>query len=324
MTLQALVRADPGALAFAALLLMLGGGLLLAVLLQELATGRKRRFTTRLRLALPIEVTAEAAPELDSSGTNQTAGTLKARIQIWLDRAGGSRAAGTAMAMATAGAVFVWVLALFVFLAGGLLSVTIGLATGAWVFIRQIKAAQLTHQLAFLDLLPDAIDLIVRAAQAGIPVVEAIGVVGTEIGAPVGEEFSGMADKVRLGVELKDTLYQAAERIDLADFDCFVVSLVVQQETGGQLSETLQNLATLIRRRKETRTKAKTLTAEGRLTAKVVAALPFLAGGGLTAMNPAYMALLVTEQTGRHMLLVALVGVMIGLAIIGNLTKAEL
>jgi tight adherence protein B len=325
MILQFLVRAEPAALAMAALLLVLGGGLMLAVTAREMATRKRQHLRGRLKLLLPQSSPAEPAPARTETAVRSGEGSaLRERLQAELMRLGGPRVVGPAAALAMSAAIAVWLLAQFVFLSGAPLALALGLAVCAWLFVRQVKRTRLKRQLAFLDQMPDAIDLIVRAVQAGIPVSEAIGAVGTELAAPVGSAFGAIANKVRLGVELKDALYQAAESINLPDYDCFVVSLVVQQETGGQLSETLQNLAALIRRRKETRIKAKTLTAEGRLTTKVVAGLPFLTGGGLTVMNPSYMAVMINTETGRHMLLVALVGLAIGLAIIGNLTKAEL
>jgi len=129
---------------------------------------------------------------------------------------------------------------------------------------------------------------------------------------------------MQFGVDLKDALYEASDHINLLDFDCFVVALVVQRETGGQLAETMRNLATITRRRKETRSKAKSLSAEGRLTAKVVASLPLVAGGMVTAVSPSYMLPLISDPTGRHLLLAAAGAMVAGFVIISRMTKMEL
>jgi tight adherence protein B len=125
-----------------------------------------------------------------------------------------------------------------------------------------LRFAQLRYQRRFLDVLPDAIDLIVRAVRAGLPALDAIEVAAREVTAPVGTEFQKVIDDTRIGVAMADALNHAADRIRVPDFRFFVASIVLQRRTGGGLAETLVNLSTLIRQRRALRLKARALTAE--------------------------------------------------------------
>lgn len=249
---------------------------------------------------------------------------LVVRLRALALRAGGWGTVRLASLVGLVVTLVIWAGAKFIFLASPLLASLIAAGVGVFVVQARLQSARRRRQLAFLEDLPAAVDLIVRVVQAGLPVTDAIGIAGREVKGPVGAEFSAIAHLVQLGVDLKRALHDAAERIQLIDFDCFVVSLVVQRETGGQLSEVLGNLSTIVRRRKDTRAKAKALTAEGRLTVKVVAALPVLTGGGLALISPSYMAPLVTEPGGRHMLLAAMACTLMGVAVVNRMTRMEL
>src|SRR5262249_28869054 len=133
-------------------------------------------------------------------------------------------------------------------------------AVGAPALLLQI--AQTRYQRQFLDAFPDALDLIIRAVRAGLPAPEAIEVVTREIRPPVGSEFQRMLDEMRIGTEMEEALQHAADRIRVPDFRFFVVSLLLQRQTGGGIAETLSNLSTIIRQRKALRQKARALSAE--------------------------------------------------------------
>jgi tight adherence protein B len=121
---------------------------------------------------------------------------------------------------------------------------------------------------------------------------EAIEVVTREIRPPVGTEFRRMLDEMRIGIEMETALQHAADRIRVPDFHFFVVSLLLQRQTGGGIAETLSNLSTIIRQRKALRLKARALTAEDTASAAIVAATTFVAGGGLFLINRELMSIL--------------------------------
>jgi len=175
----------------------------------------------------------------------------------------------------------------------------------------------------FLSHFPDTIDLIVRAVRAGIPAVQAISVAGNDAEEPVRAEFRIMGDGLRLGVDLKDVLTDAVERIQIADFSFFSVCLLLQRETGGALTETLENLATIVRTRRDMRLKVRALTAEGRITSKIIAAVPFVTVGMLFLANREYVMLLFNTTGGHHLLIVAAVLMSIGMFLINKIANLD-
>jgi tight adherence protein B len=154
----------------------------------------------------------------------------------------------------------------------------------------------------FLKTFPDTIDLIVRAVRAGIPAVQAISVAGNDAEEPVRSEFRAMGDSLRLGVDLKDVLDGAVERIQIADFSFFSVCLLLQRETGGALTETLENLAGIIRARRDIRLKILALTGEGRIASKMIMAVPFFIIGFLFLVNRDYLDVLFFTPSGQRLL----------------------
>lgn len=178
-------------------------------------------------------------------------------------------------------------------------------------------------RVRFLNQLPDAMDLIVRASQAGIPATQAIRTVGERFDAPLGPEFRRMGDSLFLGNDLEDVLDDASLRIELPDFAFFTVCLLLQRDTGGSLSETLENLSGIIRARRDLRLKTKALTAEGRLAGAILAALPFCITGALVLINPDYVNVMFETETGQRMLWVAVVMLTLGIVSIRKIARME-
>lgn len=187
-----------------------------------------------------------------------------------------------------------------------------------------VRFAQSRYQRQFLDVFPDALDLIVRAVRAGLPVSEAIEIVAREIHPPVCSEFRRMIDEMRIGTEMEEALLNAADRIRVPDFRFFVVSLLLQRQTGGGIAETLACLSTIIRQRKALRQKARALTAEAQASAAVVAATPFVAGMGLFLINRELVSVLFVDPRGRFMLGLAVISLLLGFATMKALIKQNL
>jgi tight adherence protein B len=198
----------------------------------------------------------------------------------------------------------------------------IGAAAAAPIFL--LRFAQHRYQRRFLDVFPDALDLIVRAVRAGLPPLEAIETAAREIAAPVGPEFRQVIEDTHIGVEMADALQRAANRIRVQDFRFFVVSMVLQRRTGGGLAETLANLSTLIRQRKTLRMKARALTAESKASAAVISVTPFVAGAGMYLIKPDVMSVLFVDHRGRFMLGVAIVSLLFGIASMNYIIKRTL
>jgi Flp pilus assembly protein TadB len=190
------------------------------------------------------------------------------------------------------------------------LGVTAGIG-GAFVLLR---GAQARYRRRFLDVFPDALDLVRRAVKSGLPVNEALAVAGKEIADPVGSELRRAMEQVQIGVHMNDALQETADRIRVPDFRFLVVALVLQQRTGGSLAETLGNLSGVLRARKALRQKARALTAEAKASAGVLAILPFVVGGLMFVINHDLAMSLVDDSRGRFMVGVA------ALSLAGGLT----
>jgi len=158
------------------------------------------------------------------------------------------------------------------------------------------------RQSKLFEQFPDALAMIVRAVRVGIPVTDSIHAVGRELEAPTGPEFSRLSDELAIGVLLQDALRAMAERNGLQEYRFFATALALQSQTGGGLSETLENLADVIRKRVAARQKGQALSAEAKMSAMVLGALPPFAGVALWIMNGAYIVMLFTDPLGQKIL----------------------
>lgn len=204
------------------------------------------------------------------------------------------------------------------------LAVLGAVVTGVTIPVMLLRRAQRRFQTRFLNGFPDALDLIVRAVRAGLPLGDAIESVGAEIADPVGKEFRQIHAKIAIGMDVEEELNRAADRIRAVDFRFFIIALSLQRRTGGNLAETLANLSLTIRRRKEIGLKARALMSEARASAWLISLLPFVAGGGLFLLNPDYMLLLVNDPRGTTMLALALVGIALGALAMRTMIRAAL
>ena len=152
---------------------------------------------------------------------------------------------------------------------------------------------------AFNLLFPEAVDLIVRALRAGLPVQEAIGSVSRDIKDPVGSIFRRAQQEMHLGVPIETALWRVAKTVKTDEFNFLIVALSIQRDTGGNLAETLANLSALLRARQQLGLKIRAFTSEARTTMLIMAGLPFLVGGGLFLISPEYIGPLVTTSTGQ-------------------------
>lgn len=150
--------------------------------------------------------------------------------------------------------------------------------------------------------LPDALDLIARTLQAGHAFIMGLKMVGEQMDDPIRTEFRKAFDEISFGISVQEAMKDLSERVDLLDMKFFVTSLLVQLETGGNLAEIIQGIASLIRARFELYGKIQTLTAEGRISALVMFILPIALCGALYVINPTYESLLFTDPAGQSML----------------------
>ncbi|WP_213981217.1 type II secretion system F family protein [Sphingomonas sp. dw_22] len=136
---------------------------------------------------------------------------------------------------------------------------------------------------------PDAIELLVRGLRSGLPITETMSVVGSEVDGPVGEEFRAVSDKMKIGRTLDAALQETADRLGTPEFQFFTITIAIQRETGGNLAETLANLADVLRKRSQMKLKIKAMSSESKASALIVGALPFIVFGLIWFINNRYM-----------------------------------
>jgi tight adherence protein B len=141
----------------------------------------------------------------------------------------------------------------------------------------------------FTSKFPDAIELMVRGLRSGLPISETMGIVADEVGGPVGVEFRSVADKMKIGRTMEAALQETADRLGTPEFQFFVITLAIQRETGGNLAETLANLADVLRKRAAMKLKIRAMSSEAKASAIILGALPFVVFTIIFFLNPAYM-----------------------------------
>lgn len=248
-------------------------------------------------------------------------GRMRYAVTRRIDAAGGRRAgrltAGAAGAAGIGASVVLgpllgWSLAVPAALVAAVL-------VGGWMLQKLIQR----RKDAFFQEFPEGIDMLVRAVRAGLPVSQAIESAAAELSGPVATEFRRIADELTIGTDFATALANAAARVRLQEFDFFVVTLALQRQTGGRLTEVLDNLSQIIRARSDMRAKVRALTADGRASANVIGGLPVVAAGALFLLNPDYIGRLVDEPSGRIMATVAIGLIVVGMVLVRRMANLD-
>jgi tight adherence protein B len=176
---------------------------------------------------------------------------------------------------------------------------------------------------AFEEAFPEALDLISRALKAGHAFATGLKMVADEMHEPVGPEFRKTFDEQNFGLPLKDALDNLAHRVPIIDVRFFATAVLIQRETGGNLSEILENLAHVVRERFKILRQVRVYTAHGRMTGYVLLALPAVLCIALMFINPDHMNILFREHMGQMLLLTAIVMQTIGYVWIRQVVKIE-
>lgn len=183
-------------------------------------------------------------------------------------------------------------------LIAGLVVFACGIGLPRWVlhFLKNRREKAFTREFAA------AIDVIVRSVKSGLPVNEALKVVGSEIPEPVGSEFRTLTDGLKVGVTMEKGLKRMFERMPTAEVNFFMIVMTIQQKSGGNLSEALQNLANMLRARKRMHGKIRAMSSEAKASAMIIGSLPPGVLMLLYFTSPSYITLLFTTQLGNLML----------------------
>ena len=176
---------------------------------------------------------------------------------------------------------------------------------------------------AFLNDFPDALDMVVRSVRSGYPLNSSIRMIADNMQPPISTEFKQVADEIAYGSTLIEALQRLAQRIDEPDVQFFVIVLSVQNDIGGNLSEVLNNLAGIIRKRKHLRMKIKALTSEGRATAWVLGSMPFVETGLILLVSPNHLDPLLDNHLGNIVLLSTIGIISMGILIVSRMINLK-
>ena len=177
---------------------------------------------------------------------------------------------------------------------------------------------------AFTENFADSLDIIVRGIRSALPLGECLNIIAKESPEPVRTEFRLITDGIRLGMTLNEALQRALTRMPTVEVKFFTIVLTIQQQTGGNLAETLSNLSGILRQRKKMQGKVQALSSEAKSSAMIIGSLPFLITGALLLVQPDYIAMLFNTEMGNIMLAGILLWMGIGIAIMKKMVSFQI
>jgi len=234
-------------------------------------------------------ITSFIAEQLQKAGETGTPGAFLLRVAVF-----------TAIGFAI-GALF-----------RGTIVGVLGAVIGFLIPVTLLRSKQKKRLSLFRDQLPDAIDMLVSAMRAGYSFQAAMKFIGEEVREPLGPEFARFYEEQRLGMEVRVALLAMQSRVDSLDLKMFVTAVLIQRETGGNLSEVLGNIGTLMRERAALKADIETLTAESKMSARILSLLPLGVFILINLINREFMAPMLASQTGVLMFVFAAFSVMLG------------
>lgn len=193
------------------------------------------------------------------------------------------------------------IMTLIAFIASGSLLITAGFAfAGGFGLPRWYVARKRKRRFnAFLEELPNGVDIIVRGVKAGLPLGDCVKVVAREAREPVATEFRKITETQVMGISLAEAIAKMPERVPLPEANFLSIVVSIQQKAGGGLAEALGNLSKVLRERKAMKAKIKALSSEAKSSAGIIGSLPFFVGGILFFIAPDYMMVLFTTGSGK-------------------------
>lgn len=214
-------------------------------------------------------------------------------------------------------------------LAVSMLTISVLLMAAAGISAAAVPFAHVTYRRkkrlnAFLELLPDTLELMSRALQAGHAFSESLHMIATEMPEPISTEFRKTYEEQNLGLSTKLALENLAERVPLLDLRLCITAIMIQRETGGNLAEILEKVAYTIRERFRILEDLKTLTTSSRMSAWILCGLPVFVALTVTVMNPDYMSVLWSDPRGHNLLAVAITMQIIGMLVIRKILRIKI
>ena len=202
----------------------------------------------------------------------------------------------------------------------GLLAFAGTLGLPRWVLGTLVKR----RQNKFLTDFADAIDVLVRGLKSGLPVTEAMKIISTEQGPPVGPEFLEVVEGQRVGIPIDQGIERMVERVPLPEVNFLAIVMTIQSKTGGNLSEALANLSRVLRDRKKMKQKVAAVSQEAKSSAAIIGSLPFCIMGGVYFLNPLYLSPLIHTQFGHILLTIAGTWMTIGVLVMRKMINFKI
>jgi tight adherence protein B len=194
---------------------------------------------------------------------------------------------------------------------------------GAWLPFAWLKHKRTSRLKRFEEQFPEALDVLARATRAGHAFQTSLGMAADEMPAPVGPELKKTFDQQNYGLPLREALNELAQRVSILDVRFFATAVLIQRDTGGNLSEILDNLSHVVRERFKIQRQVRVHTAHGRFTGYVLLMLPAFLAVALSFINPEHMQSLFRERVGQQMLMGAIVMQAVGYFWIRQVIKIE-
>ncbi len=249
-------------------------------------------------------------------------GASKASVELRLARAGLGWTKQTYYAISAGCAAFLGLL-LFVITDSPIAAAGAAFAGGFGLPAWLLRHLRLRRIAKFNKELPNAVDVVVRGIRTGIPVGDCFRMVSREAEEPVRSEFRTIVETQALGLSLGEAVTRLFERVPTAEVNFFVIVINIQQQSGGNLSEALNNLSTVLRDRAKMRGKVQAMSMEAKASASIIACLPFAVAGITTLTSPDYISLLWTTDTGKVALVAAAIWMSLGVFTIKKMIAFE-
>lgn len=199
-----------------------------------------------------------------------------------------------------------------------------GLAAGIILPHMTVGWLSRRRENAFLKNLPEGIDIIVRGLKAGLPVTESMEAVGREAVEPVAGMFRQISDLIRIGHSLESAIERIAKRMAVPELRFLAITMAVQRETGGNLTETLENLAEILRKRRQMQLKIRAVSSEARASAYILGSLPFVMFVIIYTFNRGYVMELFSDPRGHMMIGIGLGSIAAGVLVMAKMIRFDI
>lgn len=287
--------------------------------LQAVRYRHSQNTTDRVENQLKKAIAARKPKQFSRAG----AGSRVQALQLRLDRTGMGWSLPQYVYVSVGIAVAVAAL-LYLNTGAALMSLGVGVLFGAGIPHMVVNFFIKRRLNNFNAKFPDGIELLVRGLRSGLPVTETLSVVASEIPGPVGAEFRAVVERIKIGRTMEESLQETADKLGTAEFQFFVITLAIQRETGGNLAETLSNLADVLRKRLQMKLKVKAMSSESKASAYIVGSLPFIVFGLITWINPGYTEGFFTDERLMVTGLGGLLWMSIGVFIMAKMVSFEI